>query len=73
MEDLLLKCSVHKDETLKMFCQDHIQLCCSDCVLLNHRQCTNVSLISESVKKLSLDMKQLSINLQTIIHQLNMF
>ncbi|KAH3707800.1 hypothetical protein DPMN_067216, partial [Dreissena polymorpha] len=36
MEDLLLKCDVHKDEKLKMFCQDHSQLCCSDCVLLHH-------------------------------------
>ncbi|XP_052230337.1 uncharacterized protein LOC127844280 [Dreissena polymorpha] len=37
MEDLLLKCDVHREEKLKMFCQDHSQLCCSDCVLMNHR------------------------------------
>ncbi|KAH3840080.1 hypothetical protein DPMN_113522 [Dreissena polymorpha] len=71
IEDLLLKCDVHKEEKLKMFCQDHSQLCCTGCVLLNHRQCTNVSLISESVKNLSLDMQQLSKDLQTIIDELN--
>ena len=37
IEDLLLKCDVHKDKKLKMFCQDHSQLCCTDCVLLDHR------------------------------------
>ncbi|KAH3829128.1 hypothetical protein DPMN_131116 [Dreissena polymorpha] len=73
MEDLLLKCDVHPDKKVKMFCQDHSQLCCSDCVLLNHRQCTNVALISESLKKPSFNSRQLSINLQTIIDQLNMF
>ena len=37
IENLLLKCDVHNKEKLKMFCQDHSQLCCSDCVLLKHR------------------------------------
>ncbi|XP_052275434.1 uncharacterized protein LOC127874836 isoform X2 [Dreissena polymorpha] len=73
MEDLLLNCAVHKEEKLKMFCQDHSQLCCTDCVLLNHRQCTNVALISESAKNLSIDMRQLSNNLQTIVDELNKF
>ncbi|XP_052235312.1 uncharacterized protein LOC127847442 isoform X2 [Dreissena polymorpha] len=71
MEDLLLNCAVHKEEKLKMFCQDHSQLCCTDCFLLNHRQCTNVALISESAKNLSMDMRQLSNNLQTIVDELN--
>ncbi|KAH3779310.1 hypothetical protein DPMN_157111 [Dreissena polymorpha] len=73
MEDLLLKCNIHNNKKLKMFCQDHSQLCCSDCVLLNHRQCTNLALISESVKKLSQDMQQLSNKIQTIISELNEF
>ncbi|XP_052281166.1 uncharacterized protein DDB_G0279899-like [Dreissena polymorpha] len=73
MEDLLLKCDVHREEKLKMFCQDHRQVCCTDCVILNHRQFTNVSLISESVKNLSLDMQRLSNNLQTIDDELNEF
>ncbi|KAH3820318.1 hypothetical protein DPMN_122064 [Dreissena polymorpha] len=71
MEDLLLKCDVHKDEKLKMFCQDHSQLCCTDCVLLNHRQCTKMTLISESVKTKSFDMQQVSSNLQTIVDKLH--
>ncbi|KAH3819912.1 uncharacterized protein LOC127881637 [Dreissena polymorpha] len=71
MEDLLLKCDVHKDKKLKMFCQDHSQLCCTDCVLLNHRQCTKMTLISESVKTKSFDMQQVSNNLQTIEDELH--
>ncbi|XP_052220540.1 uncharacterized protein LOC127837456 isoform X1 [Dreissena polymorpha] len=71
MEDLLLKCDVHKDKKLKMFCQDHSQLCCTDCVLLNHRQCTDVALISDTVKKMSVDMQQLSNSLETILNELN--
>ncbi|KAH3846386.1 hypothetical protein DPMN_088687 [Dreissena polymorpha] len=73
IEELLLKGDVHPDKKLKMFCQDHSQLCCSDCVLLNHRQCTNLALISESVKKLSVDMPQLSNNIQTNLDELNKF
>ncbi|KAH3720350.1 hypothetical protein DPMN_063247 [Dreissena polymorpha] len=56
-----------------MFCQDHSQLCCSDCVLLNHRQCTHLAKISESVKKMSVDMQQLSNKIQSIIADLKKF
>ncbi|KAH3749852.1 hypothetical protein DPMN_184367 [Dreissena polymorpha] len=70
-EDLLLKCDVHNSKTLQMFCQTHRQLCCSDCVLLNHRPCTNVALISESVKNMSVDNRQLSNRIQVIIADLN--
>ncbi|KAH3792061.1 hypothetical protein DPMN_145551 [Dreissena polymorpha] len=73
MEDLLLKCDVHNDKILEFFCQDHSQLCCTACVLLNHRQCTNMTLICESVKKMSLDMKHLSINLHSILGEINKF
>ncbi|KAH3707254.1 hypothetical protein DPMN_066653 [Dreissena polymorpha] len=73
MEELLWKCDVHNDQKLNMFCQDHRKLCCSACVQLNHSQCTNVALISESVNKKSVDMQQLSIDPQTIIDELNMF
>ncbi|XP_052253921.1 uncharacterized protein LOC127860121 isoform X1 [Dreissena polymorpha] len=73
MEDLLMNCAVHKEKKLKMFCQDHSQLCCTDCVLLNHRQCTNMTLISEAVKTQSFDMQQLSNNLQTIVKELKEF
>ncbi|XP_052269475.1 uncharacterized protein LOC127870929 isoform X2 [Dreissena polymorpha] len=71
MEDLLLKCDVHKDKKVEMFCQDHSQLCCTVCAFLCHRQCTNVTLISESAKHLSMDMQQLSNKLQTIVDELN--
>ncbi|KAH3710582.1 uncharacterized protein LOC127858404 [Dreissena polymorpha] len=73
MEDLLLKCDIHNNEKVKMFCQNHNQLCCSECVLLNHRQCTNLVLSSESVQKLSVDMQQLSNKIQTILDKLNKF
>ncbi|XP_052262107.1 uncharacterized protein LOC127865987 isoform X2 [Dreissena polymorpha] len=73
MEDLILKCDIHNNKKLKMFCQDHSQLCCSDCVLLNHRQCTNVALISDTVHKVSVDMQQMSNEIQTILAELNKF
>ncbi|XP_052236955.1 uncharacterized protein LOC127848500 isoform X2 [Dreissena polymorpha] len=73
MEDLLLKCDVHSNNNLGMFCQDHSQLCCSDCVLMNHRQCSNLDLISESVKTLSVDIQQLSRKIQTTLSELNKF
>ncbi|KAH3704091.1 hypothetical protein DPMN_079146 [Dreissena polymorpha] len=37
MEDFLLKCDVHKEENNEMFCEDHSQLCCNKCAILNHR------------------------------------
>ncbi|XP_052219825.1 uncharacterized protein LOC127837057 isoform X2 [Dreissena polymorpha] len=37
------------------------------------RQCSNVSVICDSVKKMSVDMQQLSSNLQTILDELNKF
>ncbi|KAH3749339.1 hypothetical protein DPMN_183836 [Dreissena polymorpha] len=37
VEDFLLKCNVHKDENLKMFCDEHSELCCTNCAFLNHR------------------------------------
>ncbi|KAH3876891.1 hypothetical protein DPMN_000742 [Dreissena polymorpha] len=76
MEDLLLKCDVHHKK-LKMFCENHSQLCCSDCLPRNHRECNYVAIseapISGLFEKLSLDMQQLSINLRTILDQLKMF
>ncbi|XP_052251560.1 uncharacterized protein LOC127858436 [Dreissena polymorpha] len=73
MEDLLLKCDVHSNKKLKMFCLDHGQLCCSDCVLLNHRQCSNLTPISESARKLSVDIEQLSNKIETVLAELNNF
>ena len=28
VEDFLLKCDVHKDKNLELFCDNHIELCC---------------------------------------------
>ncbi|KAH3749292.1 uncharacterized protein LOC127846946 [Dreissena polymorpha] len=72
-KDLLLKCDVHKSKTLQMFCEDHRHLCCSDCLLLHHKQCTNVALISELVKNLSADILPLSNKIQIILAELNKF
>ncbi|KAH3701630.1 hypothetical protein DPMN_076620 [Dreissena polymorpha] len=37
VEVFLLKCDVHKEETLNMFCDEHSKLCCANCAFLNHR------------------------------------
>ncbi|KAH3813863.1 hypothetical protein DPMN_142333 [Dreissena polymorpha] len=66
VEDILLKCDVHKEENLKMFCNDHRELCCSYCVLLFHRKCDNVTLISQ-VKSQSAD---LSVSIQIILEEM---
>ncbi|KAH3749082.1 hypothetical protein DPMN_183572 [Dreissena polymorpha] len=37
VEDFLLKCDVHKEKSLKMYCDEHSELCCTNCAFLNHR------------------------------------
>ncbi|KAH3718052.1 hypothetical protein DPMN_060850 [Dreissena polymorpha] len=37
VEDFLQKCDLHDDKHLEMFCEDHSQLCCTNCAFLNHR------------------------------------
>ncbi|KAH3717996.1 uncharacterized protein LOC127855906 [Dreissena polymorpha] len=32
VEDFLQKCDLHEDKHLEMFCEDHSQLCCTNCV-----------------------------------------
>ncbi|XP_052256056.1 uncharacterized protein LOC127861527 isoform X6 [Dreissena polymorpha] len=67
MLDFIEKCEDHQDEKLKVFCEDHRQLCCSTCVMLHHRQCSKLTLISESAKiPTKADFQQLSEKLQTI-------
>ncbi|KAH3776079.1 hypothetical protein DPMN_177492 [Dreissena polymorpha] len=53
-----------------MFCNDHSQLCCTNCAFLNHRQCAKVTLISESVKGPPLDLQKVSRKIQTILETL---
>ncbi|KAH3722035.1 hypothetical protein DPMN_064984 [Dreissena polymorpha] len=56
-----------------MLCQDHDQLCCSNCAFVNHRQCTNVTIISETIKNFSTGLKQLEEKIQAIVTDLKKF
>ncbi|XP_052235683.1 uncharacterized protein LOC127847672 isoform X1 [Dreissena polymorpha] len=70
VEDFIQKCDLHEDKRLEMFCNDHNQLCCTNCAFLNHRQCAKVVLISESVKGPLPDLQQLSRKIQTVLVEL---
>lgn len=35
--DFIETCEVHRGEKLKVFCEDHRKLCCSNCVMMTHR------------------------------------
>ncbi|KAH3720887.1 hypothetical protein DPMN_063798 [Dreissena polymorpha] len=37
VEEFLQKCDIHGDKLLEMFCDDHNQLCRTNCAFLNHR------------------------------------
>ncbi|KAH3703844.1 hypothetical protein DPMN_078891 [Dreissena polymorpha] len=70
VEDFFLKCDVHKEENLAMFCKDHRQLCCNRCAFLNHRQCKTLMFLSELVKITSTDLKQLLVTMKTTLAEL---
>ncbi|KAH3696640.1 hypothetical protein DPMN_084116 [Dreissena polymorpha] len=70
MEDFLLKCDNHKEEKLTMFCEDHSQLCCCNCAVLQHSLCKKVTLISDYVKNNSTDLQQMSVKIQTILEEI---
>ncbi|XP_052247478.1 uncharacterized protein LOC127855727 [Dreissena polymorpha] len=70
VEDFLQKCDHHDDKHLEMFCEDHSQLCCTNCAFLNHRQCAKVTLISESVKGSPPNLQQLSGKIQSILEEI---
>ncbi|XP_052211973.1 uncharacterized protein LOC127831032 isoform X1 [Dreissena polymorpha] len=70
VEDFLQKCDLHEDKRLEMYCNDHSQLCCTDCAFLNHRQCAKVTLISESVKGPPPDLQLLARNILTILKEI---
>ncbi|KAH3829826.1 hypothetical protein DPMN_103055 [Dreissena polymorpha] len=70
VEDFLLKCDVHKDKNIELFCDNHIELCCTNCAILNHRHCQKITLISDIVKSQSTDLQQLSVSIQTILKEL---
>ncbi|KAH3777641.1 hypothetical protein DPMN_179089 [Dreissena polymorpha] len=70
--DLLQKCHVHKNKKLKHFCSGHNELCCSACVLQNHRQCKDVALISTLAKEnKDGDIQPLLLNLTATLKHLN--
>ncbi|XP_052246553.1 transcription intermediary factor 1-alpha-like [Dreissena polymorpha] len=69
VQDFLLKCDLHEDKHLEMYCNDHSQLCCTNCAFLNHRLCTKVTLISESARGPLPDLQQLSRKIQTILEE----
>ncbi|KAH3891018.1 transcription intermediary factor 1-alpha-like [Dreissena polymorpha] len=69
VQDFLLKCDLHEDKHLEMYCNNHSQLCCTNCAFLNHRLCTKVTLISESARGPLPDLQQLSRKIQTILEE----
>ncbi|KAH3716600.1 hypothetical protein DPMN_059324 [Dreissena polymorpha] len=69
VQDFLLKCDLHEDKHLEMYCNDHSQLCCTNCAFLNHRLCKKVTLISESARGPLPDLQQLSRKIQTILEE----
>ncbi|KAH3749963.1 uncharacterized protein LOC127847747 isoform X4 [Dreissena polymorpha] len=68
--DSLEQCEEHIDEKIKLFCDDHSQLCCHICVALHHRSCSKVSLIEEANKYSIADVHDLSSNIQKIQEEL---
>ncbi|KAH3749063.1 uncharacterized protein LOC127847288 [Dreissena polymorpha] len=70
VEDFLLKCDVHKEESLKMYCDDHSELCCTNCAFLKHRLCQKVTLISDKVKGQSTDLQKLSVSIKSVLEEI---
>ncbi|XP_052223854.1 tripartite motif-containing protein 75-like [Dreissena polymorpha] len=50
VDDTIELCEEHTTEKLTMFCEDHEQLLCNLCLLLNHRQCSRVFTLAEQAK-----------------------
>ena len=47
-----MKCSVHPAHTISYICRDDNSLCCTECIVKNHRHCNDLeNLIDESVKE----------------------
>ncbi|KAH3702827.1 uncharacterized protein LOC127860666 [Dreissena polymorpha] len=70
VEDFLLKCDVHKEENMEMFCKDHSQLCCRKCDIISHRKCQTVILLSDLVKTSPTDLKQVSVTIHSTLAEL---
>ncbi|KAH3895441.1 uncharacterized protein LOC127864228 [Dreissena polymorpha] len=70
VEDFLRMCEAHEDKTLTQFCQDHTQLCCSDCVVKIHSQCSKVTQISELTNSQPTGLEGLSVELETVLGEI---
>ncbi|XP_052231849.1 uncharacterized protein LOC127845155 [Dreissena polymorpha] len=68
-QEFLEICEVHTEEKLRLFCEDHTQLCCNTCILLSHQQCPKVTLIADNTLYAT-DHQQLSAKINTILDQL---
>ncbi|XP_048750218.2 tripartite motif-containing protein 45-like [Ostrea edulis] len=45
-------CPEHKKETIKFFCNDHQQSCCSVCIGTKHRKCESVDTVEDAAKNI---------------------
>ncbi|XP_052260516.1 uncharacterized protein LOC127864681 isoform X2 [Dreissena polymorpha] len=63
-------CEAHEDKILTQFCQDHTQLCCSDCVVKIHSQCSKVTQISELTNSQPTGLEGLSVELETVLGEI---
>ncbi|XP_056003406.1 uncharacterized protein LOC130049595 [Ostrea edulis] len=43
-------CPEHKKETIKFFCNDHQQSCCSLCIGTSHRKCESIDTVEDAAK-----------------------
>ncbi|KAH3784414.1 hypothetical protein DPMN_162368 [Dreissena polymorpha] len=70
LEDFLWKCDEHVDKKLSQFCHDHSQLCCSDCVVKIHSQCSKVTPINELTDMQPTHLQGLSVELETVLGEI---
>ncbi|XP_052262164.1 uncharacterized protein LOC127866011 [Dreissena polymorpha] len=70
MENYLITCNIHKDETITALCNGHSELCCSRCVELNHSQCSKVTPINELTDMQPTDLQGLSVELETVLGEI---
>ncbi|KAH3703922.1 uncharacterized protein LOC127860877 isoform X3 [Dreissena polymorpha] len=70
VEDFLRMCEAHENKTLTQFCQDHTQLCCSDCVVKIHSQCSKVTQISELTNSQPTGLEGMSVELETVLGEI---
>ncbi|WAQ97290.1 hypothetical protein MAR_029980, partial [Mya arenaria] len=66
-------CDLHPTKVIEMVCEDHMELCCSICVSLNHRMCHSISLVENLAKGIHelADFKQLPANVSKLTSSLN--